>query len=202
MKFDRLILATNNQHKIREISQLLADLEIEIFSKADFSNFPDVPETGQTLAENALIKSRAIFQKYRIPAVADDTGLEVGYLNGAPGVMSARFAGEGCSFADNNRKLLAALEGIRGERRRARFVTVIAVSYAGGDELLEGVAEGLITEENCGENGFGYDPIFFYPPANKTFAEMTAEEKNRVSHRGQALTRFREWLLSPLDRLR
>jgi XTP/dITP diphosphohydrolase len=194
MKIPRLILATNNEHKIREISQLLADLHIEVLSKSDFPDFPDVPETGETLAENALLKSRAIFERYGIPAVADDTGLEVAYLDGAPGVFSARYAGENCTFADNNRKLLAALDGVASELRGARFATVIAVSYDGGDEVLEGVVEGRIATENRGENGFGYDPVFVYPATGQTFAEMSAAQKNSVSHRGRALAKLCEWL--------
>lgn len=197
MKFRRLILATNNEHKIREMMQVLNGLEVEILSKRDFPDFPDVEETGTTLAENALIKSRAIFAKYGIPAVADDTGLEVAFLNGGPGVLSARYAGPGCSFADNNRKLLSELAAASGKDRRARFVTAIAVSYEGGDEVLEGSVEGHITETNRGDNGFGYDPVFYYPQAGKTFAEMTAEEKNAVSHRGRALLRFKDWLQQP-----
>lgn len=199
MKFKRLVLATNNEHKIREMSQVLNGLEVEILSKADFPDFPDVEETGKTIAENAILKARTIFAKYGIPAIADDTGLEVDFLNGAPGVMSARFAGPGCSFADNNRKLLAELAPATGEQRRARFVTIIAVSWEEGEESLEGAVDGYIAESNRGENGFGYDPVFLYPPADKTFAEMSAEEKNRISHRGRALTEFKRWLLAGPD---
>lgn len=195
MKFSKLILATNNEHKIREMSQLLADLQIEVLSKRDFPDFPDVPETGETLAENALLKSRAIFKLYGLPAVADDTGLEVAYLNGAPGVISARYAGEGCTFADNNRKLLAELDGVPPAKRAARFVTAIAISYDRGDKVVEGAVDGVIATENRGDNGFGYDPVFIYPPTGLTFAQMGAEEKNNVSHRGRALAKFREWLL-------
>jgi len=196
MHFSKLILATNNEHKIREMSQLLEDLKIEVLSKRSFPDFPDVEETGTTLAENALLKSRAIYAKYGIPAVADDTGLEVEYLSGAPGVISARYAGEGCSFADNNRKLLAALADVPSEQRSARFVTVIAITHEGGDQVVEGVVEGQIAEANRGENGFGYDPIFIYPPTGETFAEMAADKKNSVSHRGRALEKLREWLLA------
>jgi XTP/dITP diphosphohydrolase len=195
MKFDKLILATNNEHKIREMSQVLDGSGVKILTKSDFNGFPDVEETGRTLAENALLKSRAIFKKYGVPAVADDTGLEVEYLAGAPGVLSARYAGPGCSFADNNRKLLGEMRDASGEERRARFVTIIAVSWEEGDEVLEGSVEGYIAEENRGSNGFGYDPVFYYPPAEMTFAEMTAEEKNRVSHRGRAVERFKHWLM-------
>ncbi|MFH2054710.1 MAG: RdgB/HAM1 family non-canonical purine NTP pyrophosphatase [bacterium] len=196
MRFSRIILATNNIHKIREMSQLLADLQVEVLSKRDFPDFPDIEETGTTLAENALLKARAIYARYGIPAVADDTGLEVAHLNGGPGVLSARYAGAGCSFADNNRKLLAELAGVPSAQRGARFVTVIAISYEGGDQIVEGAVEGFIAERNRGENGFGYDPVFVYPPTGETFAEMGAVQKNSISHRGRALVKLREWLLS------
>ncbi len=195
MKFTRLILATNNPYKISELSAMLAGSGITILTRNDFPDFPEIEETAVTLAENALEKSRAIFRKYGIPAVADDTGLEVEYLGGAPGVFSARYAGPGCSFDDNNRKLLRELEGVPPDRRSARFITVIAVTYAGGDVCLEGEVRGIILTERRGANGFGYDPVFLYPPLGKTFAEMTPAEKNSVSHRGAALRKFTDWLL-------
>jgi XTP/dITP diphosphohydrolase len=196
MRFSKLILATNNRHKIAELTALLDGAGVTILTKADFSDFPEIEETANTLAENALEKSRAIFRKYGIPAVADDTGLEVDSLGGAPGVYSARYAGEGCTFADNNRKLLHELEGLPVERRRARFVTVIGVTYAGGEVCLEGDVHGYIATEPRGDNGFGYDPVFIYQPLGKTFAEMDSETKNIVSHRAVALGKFRDWLLS------
>lgn len=128
--------------------------------------------------------------------MADDTGLEVEYLGGAPGVLSARFAGEGCSFEENNRLLLSKLKGVPVAERRARFVTVLGVAYEGGETTVSGAVDGYITTEFRGRNGFGYDPIFLYPPLSKTYAEMTPEEKNSVSHRGRALRAFKEWLLS------
>lgn len=196
MKFSKLILATNNRHKIAELTALLEGAGVTILTKADFPDFPEIEESADTLVENALEKSRAIFRKYGIPAVADDTGLEVEYLGGAPGVYSARYAGEGCTFADNNRKLLRELEGVRAESRSARFVTVIAVTYAGGEICLEGDVPGYIATEPRGDSGFGYDPIFVYQPLGKTFAEMGPETKNAVSHRAVALGKFRDWLLS------
>ena len=195
MRFSELILATNNRHKIAELTALLEGAGVTILTKADFPDFPEIEETADTLAANALEKSRAIFHKYGIPAVADDTGLEVDYLGGAPGVYSARYAGEGCSFADNNRKLLRELEGIPAEQRRARFVTVIAVTYADGDICHEGSVHGYIATEPRGSSGFGYDPVFIYQPLGKTFAEMGPEMKNSVSHRAVALRKFRDWLL-------
>lgn len=196
MKFSKLILATNNRHKIAELTALLAGAGVTILTKADFADFPEIEETADTLAENALEKSRTIFCKYGIPAVADDTGLEVECLGGAPGVYSARYAGEGCTFADNNRKLLRELEGVPVEDRTARFVTVIAATFAGGEVCLEGDVHGYIAAEPRGDNGFGYDPVFVYPPLGKTFAEMSSETKNAVSHRAVALGKFRDWLFS------
>ena len=196
MKFSKLILATNNRHKIAELTALLEGAGVTILTKEDFPDFPEIEETANTLAENALEKSRTIFRKYGVPAVADDTGLEVDYLGGAPGVYSARYAGEGCTFADNNRKLLQELEGVPTENRRARFVTVIAVTYAGGEICLEGDVHGVIATEPHGDNGFGYDPVFFYQPLGKTFAEMSPDIKNTISHRAAALSKFRNWLFS------
>lgn len=196
IKFKKLILATNNRHKIEEITAILSDLGVEILTKNDLTDFPEVEETAETLAGNALQKSRAIFRQYGIPALADDSGLEVEFLQGAPGVLSARYAGAGCTFADNNHKLLREMEGVPPEQRRARFVTVIAVSHAGGDICLEGDVWGRITAREQGTSGFGYDPVFFYPPTERTFAEMTFPEKNLISHRGLALKKLREWLVA------
>ncbi len=194
MKFDKLILATSNKHKVAEMSAMLQDTGVKILTKDDLEDFPEIEETGTTLEENALLKSRLIYSHYRIPAVADDTGLEVEYLDGAPGVLSARYAGPNCSFEDNNRKLLKELTDVSYDGRMAKFATVIAVSYEGGDYCHRGEVNGVISESMMGVNGFGYDPVFFYPPLQKTYAQMTLEEKNRVSHRSRALAQFKEWL--------
>lgn len=175
---------------------MLDGVDVTILTKADFPDFPEIEETADTLAENALEKSRAIFRKYGIPAVADDTGLDVNFLGGAPGVYSARYAGEGCTFADNYHKLLRELEGVPIEDRSARFVTVIAVTYAEGAVCLEGDVHGYIAMEPRGDNGFGYDPVFVYQPLGKTFAEMDPETKNAVSHRAVALGKFKDWLFT------
>jgi XTP/dITP diphosphohydrolase len=196
MRFSELILATNNRHKIAELTALLEGAGVTILTKADFPDFPEIEETANTLAQNALEKSRTIFRKYGIPAVADDTGLEVDCLGGAPGVYSARYAGEGCTFADNNRKLLHELEDVPVERRRARFVTVIAVTYADGEICLEGDVHGYIATEPRGDSGFGYDPVFVYQPLGKTFAEIGPKAKNAISHRAVALGKFKDWLFS------
>lgn len=197
MKFDKLILATNNKHKIAEMTAMLKDTGVTILNRDDLEDFPDIEETGTTLEENALLKSRLIFSQYRIPAVGDDTGLEVEFLDGAPGVYSARYAGPHSSFEDNNRRLLKELSGLPFDKRMARFATVIAVSCAEGDFCHRGEVNGVISESMQGVNGFGYDPVFFYPPAQKTYAQMTPDEKNQVSHRGRALAKFKEWLLAP-----
>lgn len=196
MKFEKLILATNNKHKVAEMTAMLRDTGVTILTSDDLEDFPVIEETGTTLEENALLKSRLIYSHYRIPAVADDTGLEVEHLGGAPGVYSARYAGPNCTFEDNNRKLLKELTDVPWDKRVATFATVIAVSYEGGDFCHRGEVLGVIAEAMTGVNGFGYDPVFLYPPLEKTYAQMTLEEKNQVSHRGRALARFKDWLLA------
>ncbi len=187
---EKLILATNNRHKVSEIEDILKGINVEILSAADFVDFPDVEETGKTLEENAVIKALAIREKYGLPCLADDTGLEVDYLNGAPGVYSARFAGDGCSFDDNNKKLLRLLDGVPLEKRVAVFKTVIAlVDKKGEVETVEGTLTGYIGFETTGNYGFGYDPVFVVN--ERTLAEITPQEKNRISHRSAALRRIK-----------
>jgi XTP/dITP diphosphohydrolase len=199
----QLILATNNEDKIREIRHLLDDLPVTILTRDDFLEFPDVEETGQTLEENALLKAHAVAEFCELPALADDSGLEVDALDGAPGVFSSRYAGEDATYADNNRKLLEQLKGVSKEKRTARFRCVIAIDWADGTtETVEGVAEGYIAEDIAGNEGFGYDPVFFYPPKGKRFSEMTLEEKNLVSHRGQALQKARDVIIDRLNRMK
>jgi XTP/dITP diphosphohydrolase len=189
----KLVLATKNKDKIREIKNVLAGLPVEILTSSDFEDFPDIKETGATLEENAILKARGIAEFAGYPAVADDSGLEVAALNGAPGVYSSRYAGPGCTYADNNAKLLREMKDVPEDKRQARFRTVIAIAWDDENvETVDGTVEGVITRENRGENGFGYDPVFFYPPAGKTFAEMSLEEKNKVSHRGKAVAAARE----------
>jgi XTP/dITP diphosphohydrolase len=184
----QIVLATFNKDKIREMKNLLGDLEIEILTYKDFKDFPEIEETGDTLEANAVLKAEGIFKATGCAALADDSGLEVDALNGAPGVYSSRFAGPGCTYDDNNRKLLEDMNSVPVARRTARFRTVIAVCWGDEDtDLVEGRVDGFITTEKKGGDGFGYDPVFFYPPAGKTFAEMTLDEKNAVSHRGRAL---------------
>ena len=185
----KLVLATNNRDKIREIRQALAGLDVTIMTADDFDDFPEIEETGATLEDNAVLKAEGIFKATGLPSLADDSGIEVDYLDGAPGVYSSRYAGPGCTYDDNNRKLLKALDGVPWEKRTARFRCVIAVCFAEGDTVtVEGKVEGYIAEKkSAAKGGFGYDPVFFYPPLGKTFADLPLTEKNRVSHRGKAL---------------
>ena len=184
----QLVLATNNKHKISEIRHLLEGKNIQILSSSDFVDFPEIEENGQTLDENAIIKANTIWSRYHLPCLADDTGLEVDFLNGAPGVFSARFAGENCTYNDNNKKLLKLLDGVPLEKRAARFKTVMAyIDAEGGKLTAAGVLEGHIAMDQRGNFGFGYDPVFIVKGYDRTLAEFTLDEKNEISHRGQAL---------------
>lgn len=198
----QLVLATRNKDKIREIKSLLGELPVTIMTCEDFLEFPDIEETGETLEENAILKARGIAEFTGMAALADDSGLEVEALGGAPGVYSSRYAGPGCTYDDNNRKLLIELEGVPKEKRAARFRTVIAIAWDENKvETVEGTVDGFIGEQKTGRDGFGYDPVFFYPPTGKTFAEMTLDEKNKVSHRGRALIKALELLAGYLNRI-
>jgi XTP/dITP diphosphohydrolase len=188
-----LVLATRNRHKVVEMESLLKGLGVQVRSLAEFHGAPEVVEDGATYEENALKKARSAAAFTGKPALADDTGLEVEALNGRPGIHAARFAGDGCSFQDNIRKLLGVLQGVPRERRQARFICVLAlVTPDGREELVRGELEGRITEEPAGVGGFGYDPVFFSSEAGKTLAELTSEEKNRISHRRRAVDKARE----------
>lgn len=183
----RLILATRNQHKVQEIRAILGSLPYELLTSADFPDIPEPEESGATLAENAIIKARTLLEATGYWALADDSGLEIDALGGAPGVISARFAGPGCTFDDNNSKVLRLMKGIPEALRNARFRCVAALATDnGGIETFDGVTEGIITQHPTGQAGFGYDPIFYSPELGCSFAEATAQEKNRVSHRGRA----------------
>jgi XTP/dITP diphosphohydrolase len=182
----KLVLATHNSHKKTEMNTLLAPLGISIVGLDDFSQIGDIEETGTTLLENSLIKARSVHQITGLPSLADDTGLEVDALDGAPGVYSARFAGKNPTYEDNINKLLSKLDGVSPEKRTARFRTVIAFVDGRRELFSEGIIEGLITVEPRGHEGFGYDPIFLPETESKTFAEMSQERKNQISHRGRA----------------
>ena len=190
----KLILATHNEGKTVEMQYALSHLPIEVVTLNDFPHIGDIPETGKTLLENAFIKAETVFRETGIPALADDTGLEIDALNGDPGVYSARYAGENATFEENCNKVITKLSGIDTSERTARFRTVIA--YVNKDEKIhcEGSVNGHILDKKVGTNGFGYDPIFYYPGLKKTFAELKKGEKNSISHRGKALRNFSKLL--------
>ena len=190
----KIAIATNNPNKLREIRAILGGFFDEALSLADLGIDIDIEETGTTLTENALIKARTIRDLTGLPALADDSGLMVDALDGAPGVYSARYAGEEHDDKKNNALLLKNLEG---KPRDAKFCSVIALCYPDGRELTaEGSVRGAILEEERGTGGFGYDPLFFSPELGKTFAEATPEQKNSVSHRSRALRAMLELLSS------
>jgi XTP/dITP diphosphohydrolase len=185
--FNLLVLATTNQNKVREFRQFVADFPIQVKSLADFGPLPGMIEDGQTFDENAYKKAHHYARVLGLPAIADDSGLVVEALGGAPGVYSARYAGENASDQDNCRKLLQELGSEKN--RAARFVCVLSIAVPAGPALTyEASCSGTILEEARGSNGFGYDPLFYFEPLGKTFAELSMEEKNRVSHRGKVLT--------------
>ncbi|OJV66369.1 MAG: non-canonical purine NTP pyrophosphatase, RdgB/HAM1 family [Clostridiales bacterium 38-18] len=190
----KLVLASANQHKLQEIQSILKDFEFELVTmKAAGYGEDDIVESGVTFEENSMIKAQAVHNRLRVAALADDSGLEVDCLEGAPGVYSARYAGEPKSDKKNNEKLLNAMKDIQSEDRTARFVTVLTLVFENGDALVaRGTVEGKIGFEEKGSNGFGYDPLFIVPELGKTFAELTESEKNALSHRGNALKVMRE----------
>jgi len=199
----QIVLATNNQDKIREIKHLLDDLPVTILTSDDFLDFPDPEETGTTLEENAILKAREISKFTELPALADDSGLEVDALDGAPGVYSSRYAGEDVTYEDNNKKLLREMEGVGVDQRTARFRCVIAIAWDEKNiETVDGKADGIITEDIIGYEGFGYDPVFYYPPKDKRFSEMTVDEKNMISHRGLALQEARTLIINRLNAMK
>lgn len=188
MKMD-LIFATHNRHKVSEVQAMLP-AGIHVRSLSDLGCDEDIPETADTLQGNALQKAQFVHERYNCNCFADDTGLEIDALDGRPGVYSARYAGEGCSFDDNVRKVLAELENVPLAQRTARFRTVVALILDGRTYFFEGKVEGLMTLERHGVEGFGYDPIFLPEGYGQTFAEMDASEKNRISHRGRAMAKM------------
>ena len=190
-----LVLATKNRKKIEEIKRITSDLDMKILTPEDFESFPEVIEDGRTFKENAAKKSLAIAKYTNMPSLSDDSGLEVYALGGAPGVFSARFAGENASDAENVRKLLEMMKDIDNGDRKARFVCWIALTTRDFKTyFFEGTVEGSIIREPRGVNGFGYDPVFVPEGKYKTFAEMSDQEKDALSHRGRALFKLREFL--------
>jgi XTP/dITP diphosphohydrolase len=185
-----IVLATRNQGKVEEFRHLVSGFPVALEGIEHYRT-PTVEEDGKTFEENAVKKACETSRAIGLPALADDSGLEVTALGGRPGVLSARFAGDGASDRANNSKLLALMEG-QGDRR-GRFVCVIAVARPDGEwRVFKGTCEGVILEAPLGDQGFGYDPVFFHPPSGKTFAQMSTEEKNRVSHRGKAMGRLKD----------
>jgi XTP/dITP diphosphohydrolase len=185
-----LVLATRNQGKIREFKELLIDFQIEIKSLQDFGPISPIEEDKETFEENAYKKAHLTAKMLGFPVLADDSGLMVDALGGRPGVHSARYAGGKASDKENNLKLLEAMKGLTN--RKATFKCVIIVAVPSGPALTyEGLCDGEITREMKGDRGFGYDPVFYYPPLKKTFAQLSLEEKNRVSHRGKAMAQLR-----------
>ena len=185
----KVILASNNKHKLEEIKKILTPLGYEVVSQAEAGVDIDVEETGTTFEENAALKAKAVYDLTGNAVISDDSGLEVDYLNGAPGVYSHRYAGENATDADRCAKLLSELNGVETAKRTARFVCVLCFIDDKGEKLvIRGTVEGIIGTEPKGENGFGYDPVFMY--GDRSFAELSAEEKNTVSHRADALRKF------------
>ena len=188
-----IIVATNNQGKVKEIKNILAPHNV--MSQMEIGVDIDVEETGDTFVDNAFLKARAIKPYTQCAIIADDSGLMVDYLNGDPGVYTARYAGENTTPMQGIEKLLKNLEGVPYEGRAAKFVSVIALILPDGREYsFEGECSGYITNILKGENGFGFDPVFYYPPLDKTFAELTDDEKNRVSHRSAAISKLAEFI--------
>lgn len=193
----KVVFASRNRGKAKELAALVADAGIELLSLADLPGAPEVVEDGATFEENAARKARAIAAWSGLPAVADDSGLEVDAIGGAPGVRSARFAGDGATDAENNAKLLRMMANVPPERRTARFVSVIAVATPDGKvSTVRGTCEGIIGREPRGAGGFGYDPLFIVPECGLTFAEMDLATKNRISHRGRAFRLARDLLIA------
>ncbi len=190
-----VVLATRNRNKVIELVALLGNPGITIRTLDEFPDAPDVVEDGTTCEANAVKKARAIAEFTGLPAVADDTGLEVDALGGRPGVYAARYAGDDATYEDNCRKLLQELAGVPPERRTARFLTVAAVALPSDEiRVAQGTLEGVIAEEARGTLGFGYDPVFLIPELGKTLAQLSAEQKNQISHRAKAFAKMREIL--------
>lgn len=196
---NKLIFATGNQNKMREIKAILADMDVEVLSMKEAGIDIDIVEDGKTFEENALIKARAVSKAGNALALADDSGLEVDALNKEPGIYSARYMGEDTSYDIKNMNIIERLEGVPDEKRTARFVCAMAAVFPDGTEqTFVKTMEGRIGYKIAGENGFGYDPIFFLPEYGKTSAEISPEEKNAISHRGKALRAMEEYLKEKL----
>lgn len=191
----KLIFATGNENKMKEIRQIMSDMDVEIISMKQAGISADIVEDGTTFEENAVIKAKAIAELTKEIVLADDSGLEIDYINKEPGIYSARYMGEDTSYRIKNQNLIDRLKDAKEEERSARFVCAIAAAFPDGDVLTTiGTIEGRIAYEEKGENGFGYDPIFYVPEFGCTTAELSEEDKNKVSHRGNALRAMKEKL--------
>ncbi len=190
-ELNTIVLATHNRDKREELQEALSEFTVKILSLNDFPFIGEIEEVGQTLLENSMIKAKTVHNLTQLPVIADDTGLEVEALNGAPGIYSARYAGEDVTYEDNVNKLLAEMENIPLENRKAKFRTVISFVDKDRELWTEGTIKGIIGETAKGKNGFGYDSVFFVPELEKTFSELSIGEKNRISHRGLAMKKFR-----------
>ncbi len=190
----KLVLASRNRHKLLELRSFLAGLPLDVVSVDEVHPGLVLVEEGETFEANALAKARTVYTRTSLPALADDSGLEVFYLNGRPGVRSARYAGEHATDEANNDKLLRQMRGVAARRRHAQFRAVLALVGPGYEDIASGTCPGHLTELPRGSNGFGYDPIFEPQGLDRTYAELTQEEKNRISHRSRAFTALREVL--------
>ena len=190
-ELNTIVLATHNRDKREELQEALSEFTVKILSLNDFPFIGEIEEVGQTLLENSMIKAKTVHNLTQLPVIADDTGLEVEALNGAPGIYSARYAGEDVTYEDNVNKLLAEMENIPLKNRKAQFRTVISFVDKDRELWTEGTIKGIIGETAKGKNGFGYDPVFFVPELEKTFSELSIGEKNKISHRGLAMKKFR-----------
>jgi XTP/dITP diphosphohydrolase len=194
LSLDRLVIATSNEHKFKEICSILHEPGIKFFSLRDFPEIPAIKETGNSFQANALLKARTVYTHTTTLALADDSGLEVDALQGAPGIYSARYAGYDRDYAANNRKLLQVMEDVPEDRRGAQFRCVVAIVGSGLEEIVVGIVRGKIGYEERGTNGFGYDPLFIPEGFAETYAEMSEELKNQISHRSIAFKKVRAFL--------
>ncbi len=197
----KILIATGNAHKLSEIRDILSDSRVELLGANDLGLSLEVEENGSTFAENAALKARAFFDAARLPVLADDSGLEVPALNNAPGVYSARYAGEHANYARNNAYLLEQMRGLTGEERKARFVCTVCFKTEEKEWFFTGITEGYILDRLQGEQGFGYDPLFYVPELGRTYAQLSSDEKNRISHRGKALKKFKIFLQEYLKKI-
>lgn len=191
----QLVIATNNQHKLREIKVILGDLPLQLLTLDDIPGIPPLVEDGETFQDNALKKARTVHRFAKLPALADDSGIEVFYLNMRPGVRSARYAGDNATDAENNAKLLVEMRGVAPRRRTVQFRSVLSLVDEGHEEMSEGFCTGVLAEAPRGTNGFGYDPLFIPYGMKITFAELTDLQKNTISHRAKSLAIMKPLLI-------